>query len=559
MLASDLVELENVVSVTFGKNSATINNWSSTAIQAYGLSQSSALKYTATMGTMLKSSGITGNAMVNMSEKLSGLAGDMSSFYNISQDDAFSKLQSGLAGQTKPLRELGINMSEANLQAFALTEGIKTSYKTMTSAAQTTLRYNYIMSASKDAQGDFTRTNQSFANQLRIASTTVKQIGANIASNFLPYLDKLMNIFNSGLSKAPQIIDTVKNKVIEFWKVFKVDDILNDLKSTALDTFSQIGKTINFLKKPMEDFIGSVYNLAKTILSDVLPAFGKVRPDSWNFVRDAIKNILTIATNTFNFINKNWSKIKPLIEAIILAMAAWKIATIAMAASATIVTTVTKAWETISLIIWGIKNATSAWEAVQWALNVAMEANPIGLIIAGIAALILIIIEVVTHWKDICTWVQNTWNMLKNNPIAEFIAATNPFTAILFEITKHFTDITGAISKAWGWLTQWNGTKAKSKSVSVTTSNSSNTKGTKVDGSHKTGLPLVPRDGYIAELHKNEAVIPANQNPYNNRNKTTNGVSVFVTIQGNVIGNDEYANSMGEIIVNKVKMALANM
>jgi len=328
-LASNLVELQNVVNVTFGKNAQTISSWATTAIQSYGLSQSSAMKYTATMGAMLKSSGVTGGAMVDMSEKLSGLAGDLSSFYNLSQDDAFQKIQAGIAGQTKPLRELGINMSEANLQAFALSEGIKTSYKSMTQAQQTTLRYNYLLSASKDAQGDFIRTNTSFANQLRITKTTIQQIGANIASDFLPYLDKLINVFNGGLSKAPAIIDNVKAEAIKLWKEFKVVDILNDLKSDALDTFSQIKKTIIAVKKPVEDFVYSIYTLASTVLNDVLPAFGKVKPDAWNAVRASIVGILNITTATFNFISRNWSKIAPLVESITAAIVIWKVATIA--------------------------------------------------------------------------------------------------------------------------------------------------------------------------------------------------------------------------------------
>ena len=557
MLASDLVEVQNVVNVTYGKNAHAINQWSDTALRAYGLSKLSAEKYTGSLGAMMKSSGITGNTLVNMSEKLTGLSGDLASFYNISQDDAFEKIKSGIAGQSKPLRDLGINMSVANLQAYSLTQGIKKAYKNMSQAEQTTLRYNYLMNVSKDTQGDFIRTNTSFANQLRIAKTTIEEIGASIAGYFLPYLDKLMNIFNGGLSKAPAIIDTVKNKVLEFWKVFKISDILNNLKSVAIDTFTQIIKTINFVKKPVEDLVFSIYNLAKTILNDVLPACKKVKPDAWNIVRNAIKNILTAATNTFNFISKNWGKIKPLVETIIATMVIWKVTTLAIAASAGIVTAVTGAWETIQLMIWGIANATSAWEAIQWLLNVAMDANPIGVVILAIGALILIVVEVVTHWKEICTWVQNTWNMLKNNPIAQFIANTNPFTAVLFNIAKYWNNITGAISKAWSWLTQWNGTKAKSKAVSVSTSNSSKTIGAKVDGSHANGLKKVPYDGYIAKTHKGEAIIPASQNPYNGKNSGSGGHTFNISITG-CVGTEEFFNQAGDHIVNKVKMALAN-
>jgi len=228
-----------------------------------------------------------------------------------------------------------------------------------------------------------------------------------------------------------------------------------------------------------------------------------------------------------------------------------------VSSAATIVTIVTKAWSTIELLIWGIKNATSAWEGVQWALNVAMDANPIGAVILAITALIFIIIEVVTHWKEVCTWVSNTWNMLKNNPIANFIADTNPLTAVLFNIAKNWGAITTAISTAWGWLTQWNGTKAQNKSVSVTTPKGG-TATKKVDGSHAIGLKQVPFNGYIAELHKNEAVIPASQNPYNGK-KTTVGGHVFNFNFNGCVGTEEFFNQAGESIANKITLALANM
>lgn len=185
-LASDLTEVQNVVDVTFGDNAETINNWAKAAGEAYGLSTLAAKQYTGTLGAMLKSMGLTDDAVLQMSTDMVGLAGDFASFYNLDAADAFYKIRAGISGETEPLKELGINMSVANLEAFALSQGIKTAYKEMTQAEQATLRYNYLMAVSADAQGDFIRTQDSLANQMRIAQLQVQEMGATIGSALLP-------------------------------------------------------------------------------------------------------------------------------------------------------------------------------------------------------------------------------------------------------------------------------------------------------------------------------------------------------------------------------------
>ena len=125
-VASDLSEVENVVNKTFGEEgSGKIDTWAKNAAVSFGLSELSAKKMNGTMGAMLKSAGLTDDAVMDMSTSLTGLAGDMASFYNLDSEEAFNKLRAGINGETEPLKQLGINMSQANLAAFALAEGIK--------------------------------------------------------------------------------------------------------------------------------------------------------------------------------------------------------------------------------------------------------------------------------------------------------------------------------------------------------------------------------------------------------------------------------------------------
>lgn len=158
-LGSAITEVENVVDVAFGSMSQVAYDFAENATEQFGLSELAAKQYAGTMMSILNASGVKNKSIAaQMSTDLAGLAGDLASFYNISQDIAWERIMSGMAGEIEPLRRLGINMSVANMQAYALSQGITKSWQSMTQAEQVMLRYNYLMSATSAQQGDFART-----------------------------------------------------------------------------------------------------------------------------------------------------------------------------------------------------------------------------------------------------------------------------------------------------------------------------------------------------------------------------------------------------------------
>lgn len=185
-LASNLTEVQNVVDVTFGHSAGVVNKWAKDAATSFGMAELDALKFNGTIGAMLKSMQLSGPAVLEMSTTLTGLTGDFASFYNLDHEAAFEKIRAGISGETEPLKQLGINMSVANMEAFALTQGITKSYNEMSQAEQVALRYNYLLKAGADAQGDFARTSDSFANQLRIAKLNVSDLAAEFGKTLLP-------------------------------------------------------------------------------------------------------------------------------------------------------------------------------------------------------------------------------------------------------------------------------------------------------------------------------------------------------------------------------------
>ena len=214
--ASDLVEVQNVVDVTFAEGAEEVNKWSKSALDAYGLNELSAKRYSSTLGAMMKSSGLAGDEVRKMSMDMTALAGDMASFYNLNGDEAFEKIKSGLSGETEPLKALGINMSDANLQTFAYSQGINKLTKDMSQAEKVQLRYGYLLSVTSDAQGDFARTQDSFSNQTKLLAEKWNAFRGEMATGLLPVLTMVIQVMNNMITVAQAVYDFISAN----WSVF---------------------------------------------------------------------------------------------------------------------------------------------------------------------------------------------------------------------------------------------------------------------------------------------------------------------------------------------------
>lgn len=198
-LGSDVTEVENVVDVAFGGMAQSAYDFASTAQEQFGLSELAALRYSGILMSMFNASGVAQRDAAEMSTTLTGLAGDLASFYNIDQDDAFTKLRSALAGEVEPMRAIGVDMTVASMQAYALSQGITESWQSMSQAEKVMLRYNYLMSVTSAQQNDFQRTQASFANQTRLLTLNLQQLAATIGQGLiaavLPAVQALNKLF----------------------------------------------------------------------------------------------------------------------------------------------------------------------------------------------------------------------------------------------------------------------------------------------------------------------------------------------------------------------------
>ncbi|RQV92579.1 MAG: hypothetical protein EH224_15145 [Calditrichaeota bacterium] len=213
MLASDLNESFNVVNVTFQKNAGEVTEWSRNLLDRFGMVQLESLQYVGSMGAMMKSSGISAKAAQGMSQSLVELTGDMSSFYNLKHEETWEKIRAGISGETEPLKVLGINMSVANMEAFALQQGINKAWKEMSQSEQIMLRYQYLMSVTSDAQGDFARTSDGFANQLRILEGRLTEISIRIGEKVLPIVNDFTKIIVDLTERFTRLDPVIQNFV----------------------------------------------------------------------------------------------------------------------------------------------------------------------------------------------------------------------------------------------------------------------------------------------------------------------------------------------------------
>lgn len=199
-LASQLEEVQNVVEVSFGSMTQDVEEFSKKALYSLGMSELTAKKMASTFMAMSNGMGIAARDGRNMALQLTALAGDMASFYNVSQEVAQTALNSIFTGETETLKKFGIVLTETNLKAFALSKGITKSYSSMTEAEKVALRYNYVLQATANAQGDFARTSGSWANQIRLLKEQLNILKTALGQILIAVILPLVKALNALLS-----------------------------------------------------------------------------------------------------------------------------------------------------------------------------------------------------------------------------------------------------------------------------------------------------------------------------------------------------------------------
>ena len=209
-LGSDLQEVQNVVDVTFPRMSKQINDFAKNAAVQFGLSETMAKKFTGTFGAMSKAFGFGEKQAYEMATALTGLAGDVASFYNISQDEAYTKLKSVFTGETETLKDLGIVMTQSALDSYALANGYGKVTAKMSEAEKVALRYKFVQDQLSTASGDFIRTADGWANQVRILKLQFDSLKATIGQGLINVLTPVIKVINTIIGKLMSLANAFK-------------------------------------------------------------------------------------------------------------------------------------------------------------------------------------------------------------------------------------------------------------------------------------------------------------------------------------------------------------
>ena len=211
--SSDLNEAINAVNVSFGENAKGILALGEGSAKGLGLAKSElfgiATQFSSFAGTIAGK----GGDIVGTVEDIATRGADFASVFNLPVSEALAKFQSGLAGQTEPLRKYGIDLSAAAVEAFAFENGIAKIGGELTETEKIQARYGLLMEQTAKTQGDFGNTAESFANQQRILQSTFKDLGAEIGANFTPALEKInaaLIVFLDGLQSDPEFKEFIE-------------------------------------------------------------------------------------------------------------------------------------------------------------------------------------------------------------------------------------------------------------------------------------------------------------------------------------------------------------
>lgn len=219
--ASDLQEVANVVSVTFGQSANIVNDWARSQAVNFGLSEKSAKEYIGTYGTMAKQFNFATEQAVQMGIELTKLTGDVASFYNIDDKLASIRLKSIFTGETETLKALGVVMTEANLNAYAMEKGLGKTVKQLSEQEKVALRYSFVMDKLSHTQGDFANTSANWANATRIFKLRLENLKIEIGNQLLPVAGYALNTISNGIAaiSRPLVIGATYIRLYtEAWK-----------------------------------------------------------------------------------------------------------------------------------------------------------------------------------------------------------------------------------------------------------------------------------------------------------------------------------------------------
>lgn len=288
--------------------SEQVNAFAKNSITQFGLSEKMAKQYMGTFGAMSKSFGFTEESAYEMSKTMTGLVGDVASFYNISQDLAAVKLKAVWTGETEGLKDLGVVMTQTALEEYALQKGMGKTISQMSEAEKVALRYAFVQDKLAGAMGDFARTSDGWANQTRVLSLRFEQLKATLGQGFITLFTPIIkgiNVVLSGLQKVANVFNSVIGKI--FGKQSEaISNISTDYVGMGESAMDSANEVVSASKKAQKAVMG--YDKLN-ILSNKKDSGSNTNDTSVPNLGGGVVNTPTIQDNTSSGLDSIISKI----------------------------------------------------------------------------------------------------------------------------------------------------------------------------------------------------------------------------------------------------------
>lgn len=437
--ASDLNETVSKSTAIFGDGIGVMMEWGKTAPWALGLSSSAALESAAGFGDLFSQLGFSADAANEMSRNTVQMAADLGSFNNLPTADVADRITAAFRGEYDSLQKVIPNISAARVESEALAMTGKTLASELTAQEKASAVLAIVMNDGTRAMGDFDKTSAGFANSTKTATGIVDNLQAKIGQGLLPIGEQFLGLFNNRLGPALLVFaDTTLPKItagvqtgIDFFTNWRdnlgsfVDWIgATDFGGPIVESFPEL---ISLGRDAAGIFQDKIWPAVKNVSAILVQAAEDTGISTWGLFVSTLKLVTPVidwvsglVLGLSDFLREN----QLLVNGIVVAFTAWKVIT-------GIITAVTVAQTAFMAISYGAAGATYAqgaalliyrgamlagsiatgvMTAAQWAFNVAASANPIGLIIIAVAALIAIIILLVMNWDTVIKFLGDTWN-----------------------------------------------------------------------------------------------------------------------------------------------------
>lgn len=277
--ASKMDELGNVTSQVFGNSKREVEDWAKTMDDKIGRSIYQLQNFASIYGSMFKGAGFDTSYFKNISKDLAVFTADFSSFFNVTDDEAFTAIKGALTGETEALKRFGIILNDTVMAEYALTQGIKANWSELDTALKMQLRYNKLMEITTHIQGDAERTVDGYANSLKKAQGLIDNIATSVGQKLIPGATRAVHMFN-GIAEAIDNMLSKKDVTDYVFDFVKEKQSIDELKERYIELSELYLQGLNTPESEKERL--ELYNQILTLYPEL---FGKIDSEAEHYLQ----------------------------------------------------------------------------------------------------------------------------------------------------------------------------------------------------------------------------------------------------------------------------------